>query len=60
MYYVADVFENFVICLKIDKLDPTHFTFAPGLAWQAALKKDKSKIRIIDWCSYVINGRKSK
>ena len=35
---LADVFENFRnTCIKI--LDPAHFLSAPGLAWQACLKK---------------------
>ena len=38
---LADVFENFGnMCLKIYELDPAKFPSAPGLAWQAALKKD--------------------
>ena len=38
----ADVFENFrKTFLKIYYLDPVKFLLAPGLAWQAALKKDK-------------------
>ena len=44
---LADVFENFRnICLEIYELDPIYFVSAPGLAWQACLKKDRSKIRI--------------
>ena len=39
---LADVFENFrKMCLKIYHLDPAKFLSAPGLAWQAALKKLK-------------------
>ena len=39
---MADVFENFQnICIEIYKLDPTCFLTAPGLAWQAALKRSK-------------------
>ena len=39
---MADVFENFQnICIEICKLDPTCFLTAPGLAWQAALKRSK-------------------
>ena len=41
---LADVFENFRnMCLKIYELDPAKFLSAPGLAWQAALKKTKVK-----------------
>ena len=32
------------MCLKIYKLDPAKFLSAPGLAWQAALKKTKVKL----------------
>ena len=39
---LADVFENFRDkCIEIYELDPAHFLFAPGLAWQACLKKTK-------------------
>ena len=45
---LADVFENFRNkCLEIYELDPIYFVSAPGLAWQACLKKT-SKIRIIN------------
>ena len=37
---LADVFENFRNkCIEINEIDPAHFLFAPGLAWQARLKK---------------------
>ena len=37
---LADVSENFRnICLEKYQLDPSHFLSAPGLAWQACLKK---------------------
>ena len=37
---LADVFGNFRDkCIEIYKLDPAHFLSAPGLAWQACLKK---------------------
>ena len=39
---LADVFENFRDkCIEIYELDPAHFLSAPGLAWQACLKKQK-------------------
>ena len=31
------------MCLEIYWLDPVHFSSAPGLAWQAALKNSKVK-----------------
>ena len=40
--FLADVFENFRNkCIEIYELDPAHFLSAPGLAWQACLKKQK-------------------
>ena len=37
---LVDVFENFRNkCIEIYELDPAHFLSAPGLAWQACLKK---------------------
>ena len=39
---ITDVFKNFQnMCIEIYGLDPAHFLSAPGLAWQAALKKLK-------------------
>ena len=44
---LADVFGNFInMCIKVYELDPAHFLSAPGLAWQACLKKNISRIRI--------------
>ena len=38
--FLADVFENFRDkCIEIHELHPAHFLSAPGLAWQACLKK---------------------
>ena len=46
---LADVFENFRDkCIEIYELDPAHFLSVLGLAWQACLKKDKGKIRVIN------------
>ena len=37
---LADVFENFRnMCIKVYEQDLPHFLSAPGLAWQACLKK---------------------
>ena len=37
---LADVFEKFRDkCIKLYRLDPSHFFSAPGLAWQPCLKK---------------------
>ena len=39
---LADVFKNFRnMCIKIYEPDPAKFLSAPGLAWQAALKRLK-------------------
>ena len=44
----ADIFENFRDkCIEIYELDPTHFLYAPGLAWQACLKKSKVKLELL-------------
>ena len=44
-FLLADVFENFRNkCIEIYKLDPAHFLSAPGLAWQACLKKTKVEL----------------
>ena len=45
---LADVFEKFRDkCIKIYELDPAHFLSAPGLAWQACLKKTKVKLELL-------------
>ena len=42
---LADVFENFRNkCIEIYELDPAHFLSAPGLAWQACLKRTGIKL----------------
>ena len=44
---LADVFENFRDkCIEIYELDPAHFLSAPGLAWQACLKKTKVELEL--------------
>ena len=45
---LADVFENFKhMFLEICEVDPAHFLSAPGLAWQAALKKTEVKLDLL-------------
>ena len=45
---LADVFENFRnICLEKYQLDPSHFLSAPGLAWQACLKKTGVNLELL-------------
>ena len=45
---LADVFENFRNkCIEIYELDPAHFLSAPGLAWQACLKKSGVRLELL-------------
>ena len=45
---LADIFENFRnMCLDIYELDPVYFVSAPGLAWQACLKKTEVKLELL-------------
>ena len=45
---LADVYENFRnMCLNIYELDPVYFVFAPGLEWQACLKKTGVKLELL-------------
>ena len=45
---LADAFNNFRnMCLKIYDLDLARFFTAPGLAWQAALRKTKVKLDLL-------------
>ena len=46
--FLADVFENFRnMCIKVYELDPAHFLSAPGLSWQACLKKTEVELELI-------------
>ena len=51
MWYIhvfADAFENFGNkCIEIYRLNPAHFLSAPGLAWQACLKRTKVKLDLL-------------
>ena len=45
---LADVFEKFLeTCIEIYQLDPAHFLSAPGLAWQACLKKTRVNLELL-------------
>ena len=45
---LADVFENFRNkCIEINEYDPAHFLFAPGLVWQACLKKTGAELELL-------------
>ena len=45
---LADVFEKFRnTCIEIYELDPAHFLSAPGLAWQACLKKTEANLELL-------------
>ena len=39
--------KNFEKRLEIYQLDPAHFLSAPGLAWQACLKKANIKLQLL-------------
>ena len=45
---LADIYENVRnMCFNIYELDPVHFLSAPGLAWQACLKKTGLKLELL-------------
>ena len=45
---LAHVFERFrETCIEIYQLDPAYFISAPGLAWQACLKKTRVKVELL-------------
>ena len=45
---LADAFEKFrETCIEISQLDPAHFLSAPGLAWQACLKKTGVELELL-------------
>ena len=57
---LADVLVNFRnMCLEIYEHDPVYFLSAPGLAWQACLKKTGVKLELLtnyDMLLMVENG----
>ena len=45
---LADLFENFRNkCIETYELDSAHVLSAPGLAWQACLKKTKVEVELL-------------
>ena len=45
---LADVFESFRNkCIEIYEFDPAYFLSAPGLAWQACLKKTEVELELL-------------
>ena len=45
---LADVFDNFRDkCIEIYRVDPAYFLTAPGLAWQACLKKTEVELELL-------------
>ena len=45
---LADVLENFRDkCIEKYRLDPAYFLTAPGLAWQACLKKTEVELELL-------------
>ena len=58
---LADVFENSRnMCINIYELDPPKFLSAPGLAWQAALKKYKLKLNILTDIDVINDSKRYK
>ena len=47
-FLLSDIFENFKNkCIEIYELDPADFLSAPGLAWQACLRKTKVELELL-------------
>ena len=47
MIYVLKVIHYLWMCIKIYHLDPGKFLSAPGLVWQAVLKKMEVKLELL-------------
>ena len=57
--FLVDVFENFrKMCIIIYELDPAKFLSTPGLAWQAALKKTKVKLDLLNNINILLMAQK--
>ncbi|XP_065654802.1 uncharacterized protein LOC136081417 [Hydra vulgaris] len=55
----ADVFENFRnVCMNCYKLDPAWYYTSPGLARDAALKKTKIKLELLNDCDMILMIKK--
>ena len=58
---LADAFGNFRNkCIEIYGLDPAHFLSAPGLAWQACLKKTGIELELLTDPDMFLMVRKGK
>ena len=56
---LAYIFENFrKWCSKTYELDPAKFFFSFWISMESSFSKDWSKIRVISWYWYTINGWK--
>ena len=56
---LADVFENLRnMCIKVYELYPAYFLSAPGLAWQACLKKTEVELELITDVDMLIMAEK--
>ena len=56
---LADVFENFQTkCIEIYELDPANFSSAPGLAWQACLKKAEVELELLSHINTLLKVEK--
>ena len=52
---LADVYEKFRDkCIEIYGLDPSYFLSAPGLAWQACLKKTEVKLELLTYMNMLL------
>ena len=59
---LADVFEKFVFtCLKYYSLEPCHYFSAPGLSWDAILRRTKIELeKISDPDKYMFFEQKNE
>ena len=58
-YFLQMYLKTLKVCIEIYQLDPAHFLSAPGLAWQARLKKTGVELELLadsDMLLMVENG----